>query len=110
MVVTIQLAEKGMFSARIRENIPQGLKPSLILLHLMYGLKPVPFTGWSFSASGKQLPVYVRAEQAAEQGSISGEIGGGRPSAAKADLDSVGFMRGLKPPPPSVSSFSAVCK
>ncbi len=32
------------------------------------------------------------------------------PSAAKAVADFAGFMRGLKPPPPSVSSFSAACK
>ncbi len=30
-----------------------------------------------------------------------------RPSAAKAGIDSVGFMRGLKPPPPSASTFAA---
>jgi hypothetical protein len=29
---------------------------------------------------------------------------------AKASLDSVGFMRGLKPPPPSESNFSAAYK
>jgi hypothetical protein len=28
-----------------------------------------------------------------------------RPSAAKAGIDSAGFMRGLKPPPPSAQSF-----
>jgi len=31
------------------------------------------------------------------------------PSGAKARADPVGFMRGLKPPPPSASSFSAAC-
>jgi hypothetical protein len=41
---------------------------------------------------------------------ISGEISEKRPSAAKASVDSVGFLRGLKPPPPSVLSFSAACK
>jgi hypothetical protein len=32
------------------------------------------------------------------------------PSGAKAHVDSVGFMRGLKPPPPSGMSFSAACE
>ena len=38
------------------------------------------------------------------------EIRGERPSAAKAGFDSVGFMRGLSPPPPSGSSFSQPVK
>lgn len=33
-----------------------------------------------------------------------------RPSGAKAPSDSAGFMRGLKPPPPSVTTFSASSK
>ncbi len=45
------------------------------------------------------------AKQAAEELGIRGEIGGKRPSGAKASVDSAGFMRGLKPPPPSVLSF-----
>ena len=44
-------AEKGNVLGQSCENIPQGLKPPLTLLQLMYGLKPVPFTGWSFSAA-----------------------------------------------------------
>jgi putative glutamine amidotransferase len=47
------------------------------------------------------------AEQAAEKLEVSGEIGGNSPSVAKASIDSVGIMRGLKPPPPSGMSFSA---
>jgi hypothetical protein len=39
-----------------------------------------------------------------------GENEGKGPSAAKAGIDSEGFMRGLKPPPPSDVSFSAACK
>jgi hypothetical protein len=50
------------------------------------------------------------AKQAAQKLLIPGEIGGKYPSVAKASVDSVGFMRGLKPPPPSGSSFSAACK
>ena len=49
------------------------------------------------------------AGQAAEKGRFSGEIGRIRSSGAKAISDSIGFMRGLKPPPPSKSSFSAAC-
>jgi ATP-binding cassette subfamily B protein len=45
---------------------------------------------------------------AAEELGISGEIGGERSSGAKADVDSVGFMRGLKPPPPSESGLSGI--
>ena len=49
-------------------------------------------------------------EQAAEKLEISGEIVAKCPSVAEASIDSVGVMRGLKPPPPSVWSFSAVCE
>ena len=49
------------------------------------------------------------AKQAAEKGGIRGENPEKHPSRAKAQVDSVGFMRGLKPPPPSESSFSASC-
>ena len=45
----------------------------------------------------------VGVKEAAEKLGISGEIGGKRPSGAKAHIDFVGFMRGLKPPPPSGS-------
>jgi tRNA dimethylallyltransferase len=50
------------------------------------------------------------AKEAAEKGTICNEISGARRSGAKALADSVGFMRGLKPPPPSVPSFSAAYK
>jgi hypothetical protein len=50
------------------------------------------------------------AKQAAEKLEISGEISEKHPSVAKASIGSVGFMRGLKPPPPSALSFSAACK
>ena len=50
------------------------------------------------------------AEEVAEELEILGEIGETRPSAAKAGIDPVGFMRGLKPPPPSGPSFSAACE
>jgi hypothetical protein len=50
------------------------------------------------------------AEEAAEKLVTSGEITGKSPSAAKADVDSAGFTRGLKPPSPSGAIFSAACK
>jgi hypothetical protein len=45
----------------------------------------------------------------AEKLGVVGKNDGKSPSAAKAGIDSEGFMRGLKPPPPSDVSFSAVC-
>ena len=51
----------------------------------------------------------AKAEQAAEELEISGEIVGKHPSVAKASIDSVGFMRRLKLQPPSGSSISAAC-
>jgi hypothetical protein len=50
------------------------------------------------------------APRAAEKPYVMDEIGGKRPSATKADIHSVGFLRGLKPLPLSELSFSAVCK
>jgi hypothetical protein len=50
------------------------------------------------------------AKEAAEKLEILGEMCRRRPSAAKANVDSIGLTRGLKPPPPSGSSFSAACK
>jgi hypothetical protein len=65
-----------------------------------------------FSLRGtlKLVSFYGTTKEAAEKLGILGEIRGKRPSAAKAGIDSVGFMQGLKPPPPSGSSFSAACK
>jgi NodT family efflux transporter outer membrane factor (OMF) lipoprotein len=47
------------------------------------------------------------ALQAAEKLGLSGKIGEKRTSGAKARIDSADVMRGLKPPPPSGSGFSA---
>jgi hypothetical protein len=55
------------------------------------------------------LGIPAGAKQAAEKLGILGGIGAKRSSVAKAIVDSVGFMRGLKPPPPSGLSFSAAC-
>jgi len=74
------------------------------------GRNPRAITGdrcTSFSC-GADIP--SGAKEAAEKLGISCEIGEKRPSGAKAHFDPVGFMRGLKPPPPSGSSFSAACK
>jgi hypothetical protein len=51
-----------------------------------------------------------RVKQAAEKGGMAGEFPEEAPPGLKPRVDSAGFMRGLKPPPPSVSSFSAGCK
>jgi Fe-S oxidoreductase len=51
----------------------------------------------------------VGALQAAERGGAKGESPEKSPSGAIARIDSAGFMRGLNPPPPSESSFSAAC-
>jgi hypothetical protein len=50
------------------------------------------------------------AEEAAEKLGLSGEIDEKRTSGAKARIDSADVMRGLKPPPPSGSGFSAACE
>ena len=50
------------------------------------------------------------AKEAAKKLGGSGENGGKYHSGTEAHVDSIGFMRGLKPPPPSASSFSADCK
>ena len=49
------------------------------------------------------------AEGAAEKGLITSKDSEKRCSGTEARADSAGFMRGLKPPPPSEVSFSAVC-
>ena len=44
------------------------------------------------------------------KGLLSRPIGEEHSSGAKARIDSFGFMRGLKPPPPSEFGFSAACE
>jgi len=53
-----QAAEKGCPGVEYPESVPRGLKPTLILKLLMYGLKPVPFTVLSFSASCEVVPFH----------------------------------------------------
>ena len=52
----------------------------------------------------------LRGEQTTEELYVMDEIGGKCSSAAKADIHSVGSLRGLKPPPPSELSFSVACE
>jgi hypothetical protein len=46
-----QAAEKGWFSSQKPEKHPSGTEDHVDFIAFMYGLKPVPFTGLSFSAS-----------------------------------------------------------
>ena len=67
----------------------------------------------SFNPQGSE----AGAKEVAEELGIAGQMGRKRPSGAKARACFAGFMRGLKPPPPSdetesasLLSFSAACK
>jgi hypothetical protein len=82
-----QAAEKGMFLAKIGKKRPSGAKAQPLL-----------------------CCVCGTTEQLGEKVENLGETGQAHATAAKASLDSAGFMRGLKPTPPSVSSFSPICK
>jgi hypothetical protein len=72
--------------------------------------------GWNFGGYAVYLQselvakIGIGLKQATEKLGVEGENGGESPSAAKAGIDSEGFMRGLKPPPPSDVSFSAACE
>jgi hypothetical protein len=56
----------------------------------MYGLKPVPFAG---------------AKQAAEKLGVRGKMGRKHTSAAKAIIDSIGFVPGINPRPTARNEF-----
>jgi hypothetical protein len=60
-----QAAEKGRVMDKMPKNIPQGLKP-VDSAGFMYGLKPVPFTEWSFSAACKAASSQVAPTAEAE--------------------------------------------
>jgi excinuclease ABC subunit C len=60
--------------------------------------------GHDFSRAEIAVP-QKRAKEAAEKLGLLGGNGEERPSAAKADVDRAGFVRGLKPPPPSGPGF-----
>jgi alpha-glucuronidase len=84
------------------------------------GYQVIDITPWEDASGGKAVlcqdttsgEPYLpqdnpRALKAAEKLGISSGSGLRVPSAAKADVDSGGFMRGLKPPAPSDASFPA---
>jgi hypothetical protein len=73
-------------------------------------MRNLALLGESLHEHCREADIPSGAKQAAEKLEISGEIGGKCPSAAKAGVDSASVMRGLKPPPPSESSFYAACK
>src|ERR1017187_9435920 len=82
---------------------PEGLIPQ--------GLKPGSPTGVDVRAGARTLQSEERAS-GAERAAIERQIPCALPgtSGAKAPIDVAGPMRGLKPPPPSVSRFSAACE
>jgi hypothetical protein len=75
-----QAAEKGQMTGEFFRKLPAGAKAHIDFRLLTARLKSCPFKTMSFFAACKAL------------------------------IDSAGFMRGLKPPPPSGSSFSAACE
>jgi hypothetical protein len=80
----------------------------------MPGINPRPTTAVVFPQAVK-LDVdfaasFGRTKQAAEKVGNLGGMEENQSSVAKATLDFVGFIRGLKPPTPPVLSFSATCK
>ena len=96
----------------------------LELQRLIHELAMLPPSEVTFSAEPPRL-IPLKAEplaeasgerpssgpkQVAEKRGDSEEIGEQHSSVAKANIDSAGIMRGLKPPPPSESIFSAACQ
>jgi hypothetical protein len=99
-----QAAEKGLDLIRTPEKHPSGPKGPADFAALTARLKSCPDTkrlfethSTSFFAACKAL-TYQSCPDTKH-----------RFSGAKASVDSVGFMRGLKPPPPSELSFFAAC-
>jgi len=52
-----QAAEKGRFPSQKPEKHTSGAKARVEVIAFMYGLKPVPFTGASFSAACEVMPL-----------------------------------------------------
>jgi len=50
-----EAAEGAEFPGKLKRGIPRGLKPRSISTPIMYGLKPVPFTGLVFFRSLRGL-------------------------------------------------------
>jgi len=80
-------------ATKVQDN--KGFRPCQPLYIPVADCRPMPRAG---------------AKQTAEKLGVVGENDEKSPSAAKAGIDSEGFMRGLNPPPPSDVSLSAVCK
>jgi adenosylhomocysteine nucleosidase len=100
------LAAEGMQTEGA--TIPQGLKPGDSIGPSIGTAKAMPFQNECSLVTGNSNGAASgTAEQATEKLGISGETDRNGPSVAKAAVDSVGFVRGLKPPPPSGTSFSA---
>jgi hypothetical protein len=53
---------------------------------------------------------YAQQNRLRKEGEFLDEIGEKHPSGPEGPVDFVGFMRRLKPSPPSGSGFSAACK
>jgi glycosyltransferase involved in cell wall biosynthesis len=77
-------------------------RPDVVHAHL-------PHAAWLARWSRLGMFAFPAPVQAAEKGLIPCEKADKRPSEPKGPIDSVGFMRGLKPPPPSGPDFSAAC-
>jgi len=56
------------------------------------------------------LSLHPSAEQSVTKLWIWSEIAGKHPSVAKARVDSIGLIRGFKPPSPSALSFVTACE
>ena len=109
MVATLEaepLLTLALKARRIR--YPLWALPETVPLELKAAVDAEPMQP-VLHLSGKSLPVRAvpAAEQAGEQLDHSGETGEKRSSGAKVPIDSAGFVRGLKPPPPSVETLSA---
>jgi lipid-A-disaccharide synthase len=85
-----------------------GLDPGAAWIGLLPGSRPKEIRGnLPEMLRGARLLVELGVGRDAEEGPNSVEIGGVRPSGAKALAGSDSFMRGLKPPPPSARNSSA---
>ena len=101
---------KGEVFADLLTDFPERFaeRKRLWLLAELSSAKPGPVSGHDFSRAVNATDS-TGALEAAEKLGVSGETGGKLPSAAKAIPDSIGLARGLKPPSPSASRFSAAC-
>jgi hypothetical protein len=96
------MAQRCLRDGECQSDRTNGNDCRVLLLHSSIRRKPEK-PAVIFSTCGT-------AEQAAENGLFSRSIGEKHSSGAKARMDSFGFRRGLKPPPPSGFGFSAACE